>query len=154
MNEETPMREDLPDPAKFLEEAGIAFAREGNPDDLVQSFYLRASRGRAVLLMMPHGLRADFRALARHLGMPRFSLGRRSETLHFGQFPSSLSPFALRYDGEKRVQPALDERLLQYETLGFPGKPGTAPIWLEHKALILLLRGLGYRTVVGDWAAQ
>jgi hypothetical protein len=146
------MREDLPDPAEFLEEAGIPFAREGDPDNLVRSFYLRAGGGRAALLMIPLGLRADFTALAHRLGTPRFSLGRRSELLGFGQFPSSLSPFALRYDGAKRVQPALDERLLQYETLAFPGKPGTPPIWLDHEALICLLGGLGYRTVVGDWA--
>ena len=154
MNATTPMREDLPDPAAALAEAGISFAREGDAASLVRSFYLRAAGGVCVLLLMPRGLRADFGALARRLGVRRFRLGRRSETLRYGQLPSSLSPFALCYDGEHRLRLAMDEQLLQHEALGFPGKPGTPGIWLRHDALIVFLRALGCPAMIGDWTAR
>jgi hypothetical protein len=149
-----PIREDLPDPAAFLEEAEIPFARDGDEAALVTTFHLRAGPAMIALLMMPKGLRADFRALARHLGTGHLSLGRRGETLPFGQLPSNVSPFGLRYDGAHRVRTALDERLLAHEQLGFPGKPGMAPIWLSHSALIVFLRSFGYLTAIGDWAAK
>ena len=147
---------EAPDPAALLTQAGLPFQR-GAAEGLWVTSLLLAAQGRetVALFAKPKGLRADLRAVAAALALPRLGLARWSEPRWtLGQTAATLSPFGLMSAEGRSLAVALDERLMAAPRLGFPGLRAAERIWLTPDALMAFLASLGLAPKIGRFILE
>ena len=84
-----------PHPIRSLEQA--AKERGQRLEQVVRSLLFRVGEGRFVLVLMPGGLRVDWAALRRHLGVSRVTTATPEEVLEITGYPvGAVGPLGLR----------------------------------------------------------
>jgi len=87
-------------------------------------------------------------ALARLLEAPRFSFGKPERLMQvLGVLPGSVTPLALINDGERRVQPVLDTKLLAHQLVNCHPLTNAATTTLAAADLLRFMAALGYRPI-------
>ena len=105
-------------PVFTVEEAAALY--ESQPGGHTKNLFLKDKKNGLWLVVARDELRIDLNALARQLGVPRFSFGSPvllAETL--GIEPGSVTPFAIMNDRDGKVRIVLDEAMLALEPLNF-----------------------------------
>lgn len=84
-------------------------------------------------------------ALARLLEAPRFSFGKPERLMEaLGVIPGSVTALALINDGERRVQPVLDTKLLAHELVNCHPLSNDATTTLRSADLLRFMQALGH----------
>ena len=88
------------------------------PGGHCKNLFLKDKRDRLYLVVCLDEQQVRINALAKRLGAARMSFGSAELLLAtLGVTPGSVTPLALINDVHRRVQPILDEKILQHETL-------------------------------------
>lgn len=145
----------LPPVARVLQAQGISFRvyRHGHPirsleqaarergqrlEQVVRSLLFRAGDGDFVLVLMPGGLRVDWPALRRHLGVSRVTMATPEEVLAVTGYPvGAVGPLGLRQAVPILADPQV---FVPQEVSVGSGEPGVA----------VILRSADLRRVLGD----
>jgi len=102
-----------------VEEARAARV-ERLPGTHTKNLFLESKTGGLFLVVAREDLRLDLNALARTLGVTRFSFGRPELLIEvLGIAPGAVSPFALMNDAAHRVRAVVDEGMLERDPLNF-----------------------------------
>ncbi len=122
-------------PIRSLEEA--ARERGQEVEQVVRSLLFRAE-GKFVLVLMPGGLRVDWAALRRYLGVRRVTTATEEEVLAVTGYPrGAVGPLGLR----QPVRVLADPRVFAPEEISMgSGEPGVA----------VLLRSVDLRRALGE----
>ncbi len=90
------------------------------PGGHTKNLFLKDKKGGLWLVVLRDRLRVDLNALAKQLGVPRFSFGSTELLIAtLGIEPGSVTPFALMNDQAHLVRPVLDEGMLALDPLNF-----------------------------------
>ncbi len=144
----------LPPVARVLREQGIPFRvyRHAGPvrslaqaaqergqrlEQVVRSLLFRVEEGRFVLVLMPGGLRVDWPALRRHLGVSRVTMATPEEVLAVTGYPvGAVGPLGLRQE----VPVLADPRVFE---------PEEVSIGSGERGVALILRSVDLRRALG-----
>jgi len=101
---------------------------ENLPGTHTKNLFLESKKGGLSLVVAREDLRLDLNALARALGVSRFSFGKAELlTEVLGIAPGAVSPFALMNDTKLRVRAIVDEGMLARDRSIFIPCATTAP---------------------------
>jgi Ala-tRNA(Pro) deacylase len=121
------------------------------PGGHCKNLFLKDRKGDLWLVVALARRPVDVNRLARALGAPRFSFGRPellAEVL--GVEPGAVTPFALINDGLRRVQPVLDQGMLELAELNYHPLTNAATTTIAATDLLRFLEILGYRPIILD----
>ena len=105
-------------PVFTVEEAAALY--EGQPGGHTKNLFLKDKKDGLWLVVARDELRIDLGALARQLGVPRFSFGSAQLLIAaLGVEPGSVTPFAIMNDTARKVRVVLDEEMLALDPLNF-----------------------------------
>lgn len=115
-----------------------------------KNLFLRNSKGdQLFMLIAPHDLQVNLRAVARQINSTRLSFADAESMLDLlGLEPGSVSPFGLLNDLEHQITLLLDKRLFDYDFINFHPNVNTATISLSFNDFLCFIKSLG-RTVTG-----
>ncbi|HUH84391.1 MAG TPA: prolyl-tRNA synthetase associated domain-containing protein [Stellaceae bacterium] len=119
------------------------------PGGHCKSLFLRDGKAGLWLVVVDEERQLDLKALAKHLGAPRFSFGSPAlmqEVL--GVTPGSVTPFALINDAALRVTPVLDQAMLEHHPLNYHPLVNTATTAVSAADLLRFIVACGHRPVV------
>lgn len=130
-----------------------ARARVGHlPGGHCKNLFLKDKKGGLWLVVCLDHRRTDINLLAKTLGAPRFSFGRAELLMEvLGVEPGSVTPFALINDGERRVQPVLDQAMLELGRLNYHPLANDATTGIAASDLPRFLEAQGYHPIVIDF---
>ncbi len=148
-------RRDLPPVARVLQSQGIPFRlyRHAQPirsleqaaqergqrlEQVVRALLFRVGEGKFVLVLMPGGLRVDWAALRRHLGVSRVTTATPEEVLAVTGYPvGAVGPLGLR----QSVPILADPRAFT---------PREVSIGSGERGVAVILQGADLRRALGD----
>jgi Ala-tRNA(Pro) deacylase len=121
------------------------------PGAHVKNLFLKDKKDKLWLVTCRHDLRVDLNALSRRLGAARFSFGR-PELLKevLGVEPGSVTPLALVNDTAGRVQPVLDEQLLEHPQVNCHPLRNTASTAIGSTELVRFMRSCGHEPIISE----
>jgi Ala-tRNA(Pro) deacylase len=119
------------------------------PGAHVKNLFLKDKKAKLWLVTCRHDLRVDLNALSRRLGAARFSFGS-PELLKevLGVEPGSVTPLALVNDSAHRVQPVLDEGLMQHAQVNCHPLRNTASTAIGSAELVRFMRSCGHEPII------
>jgi len=121
------------------------------PGGHCKSLFLKDKKGGLWLLVCLDHRRIDTNRLARAIGAPRLSFGKAellAEVL--GITPGAVTPFALINDHERRVQPLLDQAMLDHEQLNYHPLTNAATTTIAAADLLRFIEACGHRPRIVD----
>jgi Ala-tRNA(Pro) deacylase len=125
-------------------------ARVGHlPGTHTKNLFLESKKGGLFLIVAREDLRLDLSALARALGVSRFSFGNAEAlTAVLGIAPGAVSPFALMNDTELRVRAVVDEGMLVRDPLNFHPLRNDRTTAIAASDLLRFMRDTGHEPLV------
>jgi Ala-tRNA(Pro) deacylase len=123
--------------------------RQSLPGAHTKNLFLDDKQGNLVLVVAKEDTKVNLKALARRLGMGRFSFGKPAllaETL--GVPPGSVTPFALINDPELRVAMVVDAALLQFAEVNCHPLENRATTRLLTSDLLRFLEACGHSPII------
>ena len=118
------------------------------PGGHCKNLFLKDKRDQLYLVVCLDEQQVRINALAKRLGAARMSFGSAELLLAtLGVTPGSVTPLALINDVHRRVQPILDEKILQHETLNCHPLTNEATVTIRSADLIRLLTHWGYQPI-------
>lgn len=106
----------------------------------VKNLFLRDKKDRMCLVVLPHEVSVDLKAIAPTLGMDRISFGSPERLFRYlGVYPGSVCPFAAINDTENQVQVFLDESVANADLVCAHPMLNTMSITLSSKDLLRFL---------------
>lgn len=139
-------------PPVFTVEEGAAFKRL-IPGGHTKNLFLKDKKQALWLVTALWDTEIDLKWLALRLNAARLSFGKADilyETL--GVRPGSVTPLALLNDGQRRITPVLDARLLACESVNCHPLTNNKTTSLSPENLLRFIRDLGYKPVIVDFA--
>jgi Ala-tRNA(Pro) deacylase len=123
------------------------------PGGHCKSLFLKDRKDGLWLVVLLEQRRLDLKALADHLGAPRFSFGS-APLLHsaLGVTPGSVTPFALINDDERRVSVVLDAEMLAIDPLNYHPLVNTATTAVSPADLLKFIAATGHEPRVIEMA--
>jgi Ala-tRNA(Pro) deacylase len=114
-----------------------------------KSLFLTDTDGRMVLVVAKDDTRVDLKALAKRLGMGRFSFGRpaRLEAV-LGVSPGSVTPFALINASAADVAVVVDQAILDFAEVNCHPLENTATTRLSTADLIRFIKACGHEPLI------
>ena len=119
------------------------------PGGHTKNLFLKDRKDGLRLVVARESVRVDLNALAKHLGVSRFSFGSAEllmETL--GVPPGSVTPFALINDAEGRVRVLLDEGMLALDPLNFHPLRNDRTTAIAPVDLLRFIRATGHEPLI------
>jgi Ala-tRNA(Pro) deacylase len=130
------------------------------PGAHTKNLFLKDERGTLVLVIAKSTTAVDLKALAKRLGMGRFSFGKPSLLMStLGVTPGSVTAFAVANDTEGRVNVIIDEALMAHDSVNCHPLENTATTNIACEDLLRFIRSTGHEPSVmaltaGDIAAR
>lgn len=120
-----------------------------------KNLFLKNSKGdQLFMLIAPHDLQVNLRAVARQINSTRLSFADAESMMALlGLEPGSVSPFGLLNDLEQRITLILDLRLFQYDFINFHPNVNTATISLSFGDFSSFIKSLGRSVIQVDSGA-
>jgi Ala-tRNA(Pro) deacylase len=114
-----------------------------------KSLFLSDTDGRMVLVVAKDDTRVDLKALAKRLGMGRFSFGKpaRLEAV-LGVTPGSVTPFALINASAADVAVVVDRAILDFAEVNCHPLENTATTRLSTADLLRFIKACGHEPVI------
>jgi Ala-tRNA(Pro) deacylase len=123
--------------------------RETLPGAHTKNLFLDDALGHLVLVVAKEDTKVDLKALARRLGMGRFSFGKPALlTEVLGVPPGSVTPFALINDPELRVTVVVDAALLQFANVNCHPLENSATTRLLTADLLRFIEACGHAPII------
>ena len=114
-----------------------------------KNLFLESRGGALFLVAAREELRLDLNALARALGVPRFSFGKAELMAEIlGIAPGAVSPFALINDARARVRAVLDEGMLTQDPLNFHPLRNDRTTAIKAADLVRFLSAIGHEPLI------
>jgi Ala-tRNA(Pro) deacylase len=128
-----------------------AALRDSIPGAHTKSLFLTDKDGRMVLVVAKDDTRVDLNALAKRIGVGRFSFGKSAllEAV-LGVPAGSVTPFALINDSAAAVAVVLDEALMGFAEVNCHPLENTATTRLAIQDLLRFIRACGHEPLVLD----
>ncbi len=119
-----------------------------------KTLFLKDKKDKLWMAVIPFNMRADLNALEKKIGSARLSFGK-SELLWdiLGVTPGSVTPFALLFDGDKKVQAVLDRKVAEAEKLCYHPLLNDATTTLSGADFLKFLRATGHEPLIADCGA-
>jgi Ala-tRNA(Pro) deacylase len=119
------------------------------PGGHTKNLFLKDRKGGLWLIVLREDLRVDLNALARQLGLARFSFGA-GELLAatLGVPPGAVTPFALINDSARSVRVVLDEDMLKIDPLNFHPMRNDKTTAIATPDLLRFIRACGHAAIV------
>ncbi len=130
-----------------VEESQVACAHI--PGGHTKNLFLKDRKDALWLVVAREALRIDLNALAKQLGVARFSFGSAElliETL--GVPPGSVTPFAIVNDREKIVRVVLDDGMLSIDPLNFHPLRNDRTTAISPEDLLKFIRATGHEPLI------
>jgi len=135
-------------PVFTVEEARAARV-EHLPGTHTKNLFLESKKGGLFLVVAREDLRLDLNALARALGVSRFSFGKTELLMEvLGIAPGAVSPFALMNDSNLRVRAIVDEGMLARDPLNFHPLRNDRTTAIVAADLLRFMRDTGHEPLV------
>lgn len=121
-----------------------------------KNLFLKNSKGdQLYMLIAPHDLQVNLRAVARQIQSTRLSFADADSMLNLlGLEPGSVSPFGLLNDKEHRIALLLDKELFFYEFINFHPNLNTATLSLSFSDFVKFIESLGRSVTSVDSGAM
>jgi Ala-tRNA(Pro) deacylase len=120
--------------------------RETLPGAHTKTLFLDDHVGHLVLVAAKDDTKVNLKALAKKLGMGRFSFGKAELLAELlGVTPGSVTPFALINDRCRHVTVVVDAALLQFDEVNFHPLENNATTRIATRDLIRLIRACGHK---------
>jgi len=114
-----------------------------------KNLFLEDRKGRFWLVVAREDLAVDLNALARRIGVPRFSFGKTDDMITLlGITPGAVNPFAVMNDAERRVSVVLEEKLARGGTVNFHPMRNDRTVAIAARDLIRFLEACGHAPMV------
>jgi Ala-tRNA(Pro) deacylase len=121
------------------------------PGGHCKSLFLKDKKGGLWLLVCLDRRRIDMNRLSKAIGCPRLSFGKPDLLMEvLGVIPGSVTPFALINDGEHRVQPLLDQAMLDHELLNYHPLTNEATTTIKSGDLPAFVKAMGHEPRIID----
>ena len=119
------------------------------PGGHTKNLFLKDKKERFWLVVLREDFRIDLNALARQLGVSRFSFGSsdRLEAM-LGVPAGSVTPFALINDGQRAVRVVLEEEMLTLDPLNFHPLRNDRTTAVSPDALLRFVRSGGHEPIL------
>lgn len=115
------------------------------PGAHTKNLFLKDDRGSLVLVVANSTTRVDLKALAKGLGLGRFSFGKPDLLMDaLGVTPGSVTAFAIANDKEGRVRMVIDESLMAGDSLNCHPLQNTATTNIACEDLLRFIRSTGH----------
>jgi len=115
------------------------------PGAHTKNLFLKDERGRLVLVIAKSATAVDLKALAKRLGMGRFSFGKPELLMStLGVTPGSVTAFAVANDVEGRVSVVVDEALMAHDSMNCHPLENTATTNIACEDLLRFIRSTGH----------
>ena len=119
------------------------------PGAHTKNLFLKDERGTPVLVVAKSTTRVDLKALAKRLGMGRFSFGKPDLLMRaLGVTPGSVTAFAVANDTERRVSVVIDEALMAGDSVNCHPLENTATTNIACEDLLRFIRSTGHEPSV------
>jgi Ala-tRNA(Pro) deacylase len=120
--------------------------RETLPGAHTKTLFLDDHCGHLVLVAAKDDTRVNLKALAKKLGMGRFSFGKAGLLAEMlGVTPGSVTPFALINDRCRRVTAVVDAALLQFDEVNFHPLENIATTRIATRDLLRFIEACGHK---------
>ena len=121
------------------------------PGGHTKNLFLKDRSGGLWLVVAREGLRIDLNALAKQLGVARFSFGAADLLIAaLGVPPGSVTPFALINDETRRVHVVLDAGMLILNPLNFHPLRNDRTTAVRPDDLLKFIRATGHEPIIVD----
>lgn len=118
------------------------------PGGHTKNLFLKDDKGRLVLVIAEAHTRVDLKALAKRLGLGRFSFGKPELLMEvLGVTPGAVNAFAAM-NGNGRVQVVFDQRLMAHETVNCHPMRNTATTNIGRDDLLRFIRETGHQPLI------
>lgn len=116
----------------------------------VKNLFLKDQKTDALFLAtVPDERVIDLKALPEKVGAKKFSFGKPDLLMDIlGVAPGSVTPLGLYNDSGRKVQPVLDEWMMQQELLACHPLVNTATVTMKPSDLLAFMKGMGYQPVL------
>ena len=115
------------------------------PGAHTKNLFLKDEDGSLVLVVAQSETKVDLKALAKRLGMGRFSFGKPELLMtNLGVTPGSVTAFAIANDTAKRVKMVIDQALMAYDSLNCHPLENTATTNIARDDLLRFIRSTGH----------
>lgn len=136
-------------PVFTVEESRIECAHI--PGGHTKNLFLKDRNGGLWLVVAREGLRVDLNALAKQVGVARFSFGSADLLIEaLGVPPGSVTPFALINDETRRVRVVLDAGMLILDPLNFHPLRNDRTTAVRPDHLLKFIRATGHEPMLVD----
>ena len=143
-------------PAFFTVEDGRAH-HEGIPGGHCKCLFVKDKKAKMVLALVHENLKVDLKALAKDLGLGRFSFCNEERMIRvLGITPGAVTPFALmNVSGEALEQKeslnvVVDQHLQDFDVVHFHPLHNEATVAITPGDLLKFIRHFGFEPVVMD----
>jgi Ala-tRNA(Pro) deacylase len=110
-----------------------------------KNLFLKDKKDALYLVTAPDEKRVDLKTLDEKIGSKRLSFGKPDLLMEYlGVLPGSVTPLCLINDTSRKVQPVLDEWMMQQELINVHPLINTATVTLAPKDLLKFMDVLGY----------
>jgi Ala-tRNA(Pro) deacylase len=119
------------------------------PGAHTKNLFLADKDGSLVLVVAKDDTRVDLKALAKQLGLGRFSFGK-AELLEsvLGVPAGSVTPFALINEAAARVTVVVDQALMDFAEMNCHPLENTATTRLATGDLLRFIEAMGHRPII------
>jgi Ala-tRNA(Pro) deacylase len=119
------------------------------PGGHTKNLFLKDRKDGLWLVIARESVRLDLNALAKQLGVARFSFGSAELLMEMlGVPPGSVTPFALINDGAGRVHAVLDEGMLSLDPLNFHPLRNDRTTAIAPDDLLTFLCAIGHEPLI------
>ena len=116
-----------------------------------KNLFLKDKKDALYLVTAPDEKRVDLKTLDEKIGSKRLSFGKPDLLMEYlGVLPGSVTPLCLINDVNRKVQPVLDEWMMQQEMINVHPLINTATVTLSPKDLLKFMEVLGYAPLHRD----
>jgi Ala-tRNA(Pro) deacylase len=116
-----------------------------------KNLFLKDKKDALYLVTAPDEKRVDLKTLDEKIGSKRLSFGKPDLLMEYlGVLPGSVTPLCLINDTSRKVQPVLDEWMMQQELINVHPLMNTATVTLSPKDLLKFMDVLGYTPLHRD----
>jgi Ala-tRNA(Pro) deacylase len=113
----------------------------------VKNLFLKDQKTDALFLAtVPDERVVDLKALPEKVGAKKFSFGKPDLLMDIlGVAPGSVTPLGLYNDVNRKVQPVLDEWMMQQPVIACHPLINTATVTMKSADLLAFMKGMGYQ---------
>ncbi|NBX66499.1 MAG: prolyl-tRNA synthetase associated domain-containing protein [Proteobacteria bacterium] len=128
-----------------------AFLKDTIPGIHVKNLFLKDKKDRMALVVVPHEINLDLKAVAPAIGLDRISFGSPERLWkHLGVRPGSVCPFAAINDKEGLVQVVLHDAVAKAEILSAHPMLNTMSVELSGTDIVRFLESVGHPPKILD----